>query len=76
MNRMLYGIPERFLLSVAITHSSPVLVAPVDPAMGRDLLTRSWKLKVAIKGDIFQCSHFGGCLSPVYVQLTALNILH
>ena len=32
MNRMLYGIPEGFLLSVAVTHSSPVVV---DPAMGR-----------------------------------------
>ena len=36
MNRMLYGIPEGFVLSVAVTHSSPVVVAPVDPAMGRD----------------------------------------
>ena len=42
INRMLYGIPEGFLLSVAVKHNSSVVVAPVDPAIGRDRLARAW----------------------------------
>ena len=53
------------------------VVAPVDPGnQTAAVLARSWKLKVAIKGDVFQCPHLVVCLSPVYVQLTALYILH
>ena len=39
---MLYGTPEGSLLHVAVTHSSSVVVAPVDREIGRDQLARAW----------------------------------